>query len=484
MIGGARQTPPIGYRVDVDNPPYRELRQLLQDAFRPDTLEDFCREDPQFRELLNKFGSNASLLDMIREVLDHCDTRLLWEELLEGVAERAPRQYNRTAARLGWPLVEEPEEEDHRTPPAAYDDVAIHVGRDTGGGYPVTIQTSLTGATSGTFVMPWQPGQVSERLIQLERRQVTRDDLAEMGRQLFEALFTGHVGQRYMEAVGKTRNGLRLRLWLDAPELQALPWELLYDAERDEFLALSGRAVVTRYLSVTEGTPLLRIEPPLRMLVATASPRDQPPLDVDGEVAAIQAALSTLADAGQVQVAVLPHAQTMTLRDALHDQQPHVFHFFGHSLVERGGGALVLERDDGSPRLLSATRLRTLLRRAGVHVAVLNACLTARGARVDAQVFDDQRRTVLGAGPALLRAGLGAVVAMQFSIADTSARLFAADLYRSLAGLEPIDRAVSRAREALMLEGMDEGDRDWATPVLFLQARDGVIFAPEGSDRA
>jgi hypothetical protein len=81
----------------------------------------------------------------------------------------------------------------------------------------------------------------------------------------------------------------------------------------------------------------------------------------------------------------------------------------------------------------------------------------------------------LGVGPALVDAGLGAVVAMQFSMRDWSARVFAEDFYTTLARLEPVDEAVSRAREALMLQ-FGEDQRDWATPVLFLRAPDGVIF--------
>jgi CHAT domain-containing protein len=315
-------------------------------------------------------------------------------------------------------------------------------------------------------------------LAQLEDEAADRQRQAEIGQALFRALFHEAIRDLYMKAVGRSRTALRLRLWFDAPELQALPWELLYDAVHGEFLGLSERVLVTRYLPAPLGEPPLAVEPPLRVLVATASPHGHPALDVEAEADAVQEALAPLATRGQAQVKVLHHVQVTTLRSTLREYNPHVLHFSGHGAVGLDGGALLLEDEAGDAALLSARQLRIMLQRPGadVRLAVLNACLTARGEPVEAAAFDAQRRALLGVGPALVRARLGAVVAMQFSLSDASARLFARDFYDTVARLEPVDLAVSRAREALAL-GAGTDSRDWATPVLFLRARDGVIFA-------
>jgi hypothetical protein len=496
LSGRTLQTPRIGYRIDIDNPPYIELRELLQRAFRPDTLADFCRDDPQFRALLAKFGSKASLLDMIREVFDHCSVFQLWEELLDGIAEHAPRQYNHTAAQMGWPLVAEPAKPasrikstgpsstdgSHSVPkaslPAAYDDVEIHVTPGPGDQYLVTLQTALAGDASDPLDKNWSDEDLSSWLTQLERGQVDGDTLAAIGKQLFRALFHDHVRDSYAQARGATRTGLRLRLRFDAPELQALPWELLWDAgPRHEFLALSGKIWITRYLSVPYGTPPLAVEPPLGVFIVTASPKDQPGIDVDAEEVAIRDALAPLETAALVRVESLAHAQMETLREALRDMQPHILHFVGHGAMRPEGGVLLLEDEDGLSRVLPADDLRLMLQYTPtVQLAVLNACATAQGA-ADVPRFDAQRSAVLGVGPELVRAGLGAVVAFQFSFSDVSARLFAQDFYKTLARLEPADLAVARARELLRLK-MGMHSRDWATPVLFLRAPDGVIFAP------
>jgi CHAT domain-containing protein len=480
-----------GPRIDPDNPPYRELRELLQAAFEPETLRRFCREDRRFRPLLDRFAYNAGLLDMIDEVLEFCRTQLLWEEFLDAVAEHSPRHYNRFAAQMGWPQVSEPgrgeptrgaARADHEPAPAeeaelsSPSDVEIHVGIGAEGRYPVTIQTPQAGEASVNLDLRWPADQLRAWLAQLEDEQADRQHQAEIGQNLFRALFHEAIRDLYMKAVGRSRTGLRLRLWFDGPELQALPWELLYDAVHGEFLALSEQCLVTRYLPVPLGEPPLTVTPPLRVLVATASPQGHPALGVEAEAAAVEEALAPLATRGQAQVRILHHAQVTTLRRTLWDYDPHVFHFSGHSTAGPDGGALLLEDEAGDARLLGAHDLSLLLQHGNVRLAVLNACLTARGAPVEAAALDRQRRAVLGVGPALVQAGLGAVVAMQFSLSDAAARLFARDFYDTVARLEPVDLAVARARGILALEsGRDS--RDWATPVLFLRAPDGVIFA-------
>ena len=57
----------------------------------------------------------------------------------------------------------------------------------------------------------------------------------EVGRVLFEALFTSEVLSCYRVSQAAAREQgkrLRLRLRVEAPELAVLPWEFLYDEDR------------------------------------------------------------------------------------------------------------------------------------------------------------------------------------------------------------------------------------------------------------
>jgi CHAT domain-containing protein len=81
-----------------------------------------------------------------------------------------------------------------------------------------------------------------------------------------------------------------------------------------------------------------------------------------------------------------------------------------------------------------------------------------------------------GIAPNVVRRGIPAVVAMQYSILDTTAKLFADEFYRTLALGWPVDAAIQTTRNAISMEvGLDK--RDFATPVLYMRAKDGIILS-------
>jgi hypothetical protein len=82
----------------------------------------------------------------------------------------------------------------------------------------------------------------------------------------------------------------------------------------------------------------------------------------------------------------------------------------------------------------------------------------------------------VGIAPHLVRRGIPAVIAMRYAIADSTAKLFADEFYRTLALGWPVDAAIQTTRNGISMEvGLDR--RDFATPVLFMRARDGVILS-------
>ncbi|MFZ5915593.1 MAG: CHAT domain-containing protein [Chloroflexota bacterium] len=355
-------------------------------------------------------------------------------------------------------------------PLTRYHDFELQVDDPHAGQYPVRAVASPAGEGEATFKMPFAADELTTLLARLEKDDTDAAFLADVGERLFTALFSGDVHARYAESVGRagSEEGLRLRLRLDPPELQALPWELLRDPEKREALALSKRVLIVRYLPVPRPAPPIAVQPPLRILAATASPSNCMPLDVEGEVLAIAESLRPLGS--RVQVMPLPHASASTLRQHLIDIDPHVLHFAGHGDFDGREGALLLEDWAGRAERLPGTVLATLLKGTNVRLAVLNACLSAADA-----AGSQRRAAMLGVGPALVDVGLGAVVGMQFSLPDASGVALAHDFYAMLARGLPVDVSLSRAREALLLAaGCDS--RDWAAPVLFLRAPDGVLF--------
>lgn len=285
----------------------------------------------------------------------------------------------------------------------------------------------------------------------------------ELGRRLFERVFTGPVRDLLNECLRRPgwRWGARLRL-RPSPEISPWPWELLHD--RDDFLALSVRTPVVRHLhSRSLGARWAAY--PLRVLVVISSPRGCEPLDGERELQEIRNALGWRVTLGFVKVERLKPATLEALEERLGRERFHAFHFVGHGGLNEGQGVLLFEDGDGRNDPVDGERLgRVLGQRHAVRLAVLNACEGARGSPED---------PFAGVAQCLVRKGIPAVVAMQHPIADDMAVRFARRLYGALARGRPVDWAVTRARHALHAAG---SGLDWAVPVLFLSSRHGRLF--------
>ena len=76
------------------------VRELLLAAFSAETLLRFCQDRSLFQPALVRFGPRHGLDDLVDEVIEYCQTQLLWDELLGEVEKANPRQYARFEDRL------------------------------------------------------------------------------------------------------------------------------------------------------------------------------------------------------------------------------------------------------------------------------------------------------------------------------------------------------------------------------------------------
>jgi hypothetical protein len=305
-------------------------------------------------------------------------------------------------------------------------------------------------------------------------------DLRKVGASLFDAFLTGQIGELYRASLALTSarlKGLRLKLLIEPPELSRAPWELLYDGRNRCYVGLSSKTPIVRHPKVPQAVEPLKVEPPLRILGLIANPSEPglPQLDVAKERKLIDSALAQARQAGLVEVKWLDGGTWEELQKAMW-QSWHVFHFCGHGDYDAQGGEgfLLLEDANGRAHRLAATDLGLLLRGEGdVRLAVLNSC---KGA-----VSDGTASSSSTAG-ALVRAGMGGVVAMQNPISDPAALTFARIAYLAIASGLPLDAAVSSARVAMKLEHADPVE--WWTPVLHMRSSDGVLFSIPSSAAA
>jgi CHAT domain-containing protein len=366
-----------------------------------------------------------------------------------------------------------------------YRDFEIEIGPGQGTHYPVAVLYSPSGQARTIMQLPSPISSRESRLATLEDVLLngTPDQAAQaaqtFGRQLFDALFCDEVRRIYdlsRQAAAAQDQGLRIKLRLNAPELTALPWELMYDRRVGEFIALSRQTPILRYVELPLPDPQLAVAAPLRILGMVASPADLPPLEVDQEKGRLEEALRQLQDSRRLQLNWLEGQTWRDLQSALQSGPWHIFHFIGHAAPDLPGegGALLLADEYGDSFPLSAVQLgRLLADQSTLRLALLNACDGAQAR---------QASHFATIASLLVQRGMPAVVAMQFAISDSAAIEFTSSFYGALAAGLPIDAATSEARKAISLAQPDVPE--WATPVLFTRAPDGVIWTMDEEAKA
>lgn len=356
-----------------------------------------------------------------------------------------------------------------------YENFELLIGPKTPDGYPVTITQAPAGEDSGFCTLDIHAPALRKLLDQVENDEADEAALVALGRQMYDSLFSGPIGQALNASLSLVRGrGQRLRIHLrfDTPELAALPWEFLYKVEEDSFLPTSPETVINRYIPMGVPARPTTIQLPLRVLVVLSNPSDWPSLDMEKEKGLIEQALGELSAQGKAQVLFVDKATVAEISQALRSFQPHVFHFIGHAMYEDDQGYALLENDKGESHRVDERAFRDFFSGApDIRLAVLNACQSAS---------TSESRTLAGLGPRLLERQLSAVVAMQYLFPDQAAVIFSREFYRSLAAGLPVDAALAEARRGIFME-LGRATRDWAAPVLFMRARDGLLFNPAQS---
>ena len=201
-------------------------------------------------------------------------------------------------------------------------------------------------------------------------------------------------------------------------------------------------------------------------MVARATGYDA--LDIEGEKAHLNRALSPLVRDGRVELGWVEGETWRSLLNALHRDSWHIVHFIGHGGFDpaAGEGVFYLRGEGSENYLLRASRLAHLLSpHQSLRLVMLNSCDSAAGSASD--LFSSAAAT-------LVRRGIPAVLAMQFEISDSAAVEFTRSFYEAIAAGLSVDVAVRDARLAVSLARPNS--LEWGTPVLYLRQRDGRIF--------
>lgn len=371
-------------------------------------------------------------------------------------------------------------------PSLVYLNFDLHIER-AGDVFNAYVLDAPAGQAAASFRFPFTDLELENYLLRLARASapmpVRRVESPEMraakvfGGRLFESVFSGDVRAVWRASLDEAHRqncGLRLRLFFDkAPDLGDLPWEYLYNASVNRFLALSTKTPLVRFLNLPESARPLRIKPPLRVLTVISSPVDFEPLGVHQERAKLDGALGDLQRRGLVALEFMPAATLAALQRHLRRKEYHILHFIGHGSFDSAAqdGELIFEDEQRRGRRVSGQDLGMLLHdHDSLRLAILNTCEGARSSRLDPFV---------GVAPSLVQQGIPAVIAMQFAISDEAAIVFAQEFYRALADDYPVDGALTEARKSIFAQ---DNELEWGTPVLYMRSPDGRLFNVQEED--
>ena len=351
---------------------------------------------------------------------------------------------------------------------ATYDDLLIRILRRQSHGYPVELTLNHR--------LEFRRGYLSAKILDWDADEAPDA----LGSRLFEQLIADpKVAAAWDVVQGRTeRQRIRLVLDAEAPELHALPWELLRERadQGGTALAASDATPFSRYLEGDwdYGQPIRAY--PLKIVVAICNPIGLGDLglaeiDAEAEWQALREAVAGL----PVALTRVPEPCTLEAIEATVRQGAHGLHLIAHGEVAAAEGKTMLWLADrhNKPLAVSDEELAACLERAQggdpddrLRLVFLSSCQSATRSPSDA---------FRGLGPSLVQAGVPAVVAMQDLVPIDTARSFSQIFYHQLLQHGQVDLAANQAR-AHLLSGRLPGAH---IPVLFMRLADGQLLAPD-----
>lgn len=258
--------------------------------------------------------------------------------------------------------------------------------------------------------------------------------------------------------------GHRIILEVVPDELHEIAWEHLGAPPLFPAKDLGNSFVRGPVAPAAAPEPLDR---PLRVLVVIGSQANDPRVKAEEELAELERTFWDLRHRLDFQVLHQPTRQL--IEAACRAFRPHVFHFIGHGRIGADGPQLELFAN--TPQEWSVSDIYNDMSPAQeLGFAFLNACHTA--AVPDQQVPGCE---IWSLHRTFFHRGVRAVLAMQGPVPGASAAFFSGAVYRALVSGDPIDLALTEARQQLPAQP-DAGQHDWAIPALYLRTRPECVL--------
>jgi hypothetical protein len=306
-----------------------------------------------------------------------------------------------------------------------------------------------------------------------------------LGEQLYQIVFRDSVDRAFAESYIAARdNGQPLRVILnfaeDSAELAALPWEFLRatdDLGRPFYLATKTELVLNRSLPAAR-PEMSTVDLPLRVLFIMCVPSSAD-ADQKAQRKEILSAVRRLSrsDPRKLSVEFVRSWNVDRIQEKL-CKNPHIVHIIGraHNAVDETGHIgpeIEYPGFDGTPKWNAPQVVVDFLTRGKSRdelprLVILHLCQMGTV---------DFRASFERSAPELIKAGIMAVLAMQYPVSPSAATLFTKDFYDRLIKGDEIDKIVQDIRWNMQSRLND--DLLIGTPVLYMQSLSGRLVRQE-----
>jgi hypothetical protein len=297
---------------------------------------------------------------------------------------------------------------------------------------------------------PWAQESMSSEDYPMRAREVF-DPIKQIGNRLFSNLFEGSreiLYRRSLEYSKQRGKGLRLRMLISDPELEALPWEFLHDGY--DFVNLSANSPLVRTpVRSFDSNPMRPPKPAnerLRVLAVASEPGEGclgAEKDID--------LLKSLQDSfPQFELHALCNPPPQQLIETVRSWDFDLFHFNGTGIDVFGDKQELLLVDNRSSENADVNwrLVQELRKKQELQLLFFNASHTGRIAREFAQTVQ------------------ACTIGIDSTISNLSCLAFAEGIYNGILMGQPLERAVAKGRQSV--DKQNPGSREWGLPIFYM----------------
>ena len=312
--------------------------------------------------------------------------------------------------------------------------------------------------------------------------QLIDEEIQRVGEALFEALFDDQLRENFLSYNNKT-NEIRVILEINEeamPEVITYPWEFMCLPERfnkgDIFFATDRQLSFSRCRYQLEQASKRSITldegKKLKIALAVSNPTADPELN-GVEFHEVNKHLEGLNNQ-KVKFLSVMEMDPLNIIERLEKDKPDIFHFIGHGRLNKDDESIVeiAVVSDGQPYWKDAQEFAQLFSGHPPKIVILQACETGRQSETNAFSSVAYR---------LMLQGVSVVIAMQFNVSNQTASIFVKEFYSQIVNEgSSVEMAVQKARLKLVIQ-MGRMRRDFAIPVIYMNAKDGYLFPQQNS---